>query len=117
MHDFCRILIIGNLYKHPNQQQPMPTKDQVIEVLKQIHDPEIQVDIWTMGLIRNVEIDNKTVNILMTLTTPTCPYGPMLLEEIRNRVKEEADAKEVDLEVTFEPPWEPSEELRMMLGV
>ena len=98
----------------------MPTtKEKVISVLKQIHDPEIQVDIWTMGLIYKIDVDQKTgnVNILMTLTTPTCPYGPMLLEEMKMRIKEEADANDVNLEVTFDPPWQPSEELRSMLGV
>lgn len=96
---------------------PMPTKEQVTEVLKQVHDPEIQMDVWTLGLIYEVDVKEDVVNILMTFTTPTCPYGPMLLEEIKMRVKEEAGAKEVNIEITFDPPWKPSEELRAMLGV
>jgi len=97
----------------------MLTKDSVINVLKQINDPEILVDVWTMGLIYTIEINEKkkVITITMTLTTPMCPYGPMLLEEIKARLKEETSAKEVILNLTFDPPWQPSEELRMMLGV
>ena len=97
----------------------MLTKDSVINVLKQINDPEILVDVWTMGLIYDIQINEKKkhITITMTLTTPMCPYGPMLLEEIKARLKEDTGAKEVTLNLTFDPPWQPSEELRMMLGV
>ncbi|HLC19867.1 MAG TPA: metal-sulfur cluster assembly factor [Candidatus Nanoarchaeia archaeon] len=95
----------------------MIDKEHVIETLKQVYDPEIQVDVWTLGLIYDIKIIEKKVHILMTFTTPMCPYGPMLLEEIKARVKEDTDAEEVEIEVTFEPPWQPSEDLRMMLGV
>ena len=94
----------------------MITKEQVIESLKQVYDPEIQVDVWTMGLIYDIKIEKNEVHIIMTLTTPMCPYGPMLLEEIKARIKEDTSA-EVQIDVTFDPPWQPSEELRMMLGV
>ncbi|HLC75282.1 MAG TPA: metal-sulfur cluster assembly factor [Candidatus Nanoarchaeia archaeon] len=92
------------------------TKDRVIETLKQVYDPEIQVDVWTMGLIYDIQVQGNAVRITMTLTTPMCPYGPMLLDEIKSRVKEDTGA-DVHIDVTFEPPWKPSEELRMMLGV
>ncbi len=98
----------------------MPTtKEKIIETLKQIYDPEIQLDIWTMGLIYKLDIDEKTnkIHVLMTLTSPMCPYGPMLLEEIKTRLKDEAEASEVTIDVTFTPPWKPSDELKMMLGV
>jgi metal-sulfur cluster biosynthetic enzyme len=95
------------------------TQQSVIESLKQVYDPEVQVDVWTMGLIYKITINTKdnTLHLLMTLTTPTCPYGPMLLEEIHMRLKEDTGAKDVQVEVTFDPPWQPSEELRAMLGV
>lgn len=95
----------------------MLTKEQVIETLKQVYDPEIQVDVWTMGLIYDIKVNDKNVHIIMTLTTPMCPYGPMLLEEVKARIKEDTDAEDVQIDVTFEPPWQPSEELRMILGV
>lgn len=95
------------------------TSEKVTSVLKQVYDPEIQIDVWSMGLIYKLDVNQKTgaVHILMTLTSPMCPYGPMLLEEIRTRLKDEADATDVTIEVTFDPPWKPSEELRAMLGV
>ena len=95
------------------------TKEKVIDVLKQVYDPEIQMDIWTMGLVYKVDVNVETgvVYILMTLTSPMCPYGQMLIEEVKTRVKGEAEATEVALDITFDPPWKPSDELRMMLGV
>lgn len=93
------------------------TTEQVIKILKHVNDPEIQLDVWTMGLIYDIKIEDKKVFIRMTLTTPACPYGPMLLEEVRTQVLEGTGAEAVDIEVTFEPPWQPSEELRATLGV
>jgi metal-sulfur cluster biosynthetic enzyme len=94
----------------------MVTKEQCVEVLKTVHDPEIQIDVWSMGLIYEITIKGNAVHVLMTLTTPTCPYGPMLLDEIKSRLHEDTGA-DVVIDVTFNPPWQPSEELRMMLGV
>jgi metal-sulfur cluster biosynthetic enzyme len=95
----------------------MPTKEDVIQTLKQVYDPEIQVDVWTMGLIYDITVKENNVHVLMTLTTPTCPYGPMLLDEIKMRIKEETGAGDVVVDVVFDPPWKPSDELRAMLGV
>ncbi|MCM2324842.1 MAG: metal-sulfur cluster assembly factor [Candidatus Woesearchaeota archaeon] len=96
----------------------MATKEDVMEVLKTVNDPELQMDVWTLGLIYEIEVKKESVKIIMTFTTPMCPYGPMLLDmiedAIKTRFKEIADVK---IDVTFEPPWEPSEELRMMFGV
>nr|MBI4156565.1 metal-sulfur cluster assembly factor [Candidatus Woesearchaeota archaeon] len=95
----------------------MATEDQVIEVLSKINDPEIQLDVYTLGLIYEVKaIDENNFYIKMTFTTPTCPYGPMLVEEIKTKIEEELKAK-VDIEITFNPPWQPSDELRSILGV
>ena len=95
----------------------MVTKEDVIEVLKKINDPEIMIDIWTLELIYNVDIEDGKVKIKMTFTSPMCPFGPQLVEEIKTKVSEIQGFKEVDVEVTFDPPWEPSQELRATLGV
>ena len=96
----------------------MATKEEVIKILERIDDPEIHLDIWTLGLIYNLEIDNDTVNIKMTYTTPLCPYGPELVEEVKRRIKEDVKGvKNVNVEVVMEPKWKPSEELRAILGV
>ena len=95
----------------------MPSKEEVIEVLKKVNDPEIGIDVYTLELIYDVKVEDGKAKILMTLTTPMCPYGPMLIEEIRARVRELKGVKEVEVEVTFDPPWQPSEQLRATLGV
>ena len=95
----------------------MPTKEDVFGILKKINDPEIGIDVYTLELIYDVKVNDDKVKILMTLTTPMCPYGPMLIDEIKSRVSEIKGIKEVDVEVTFDPPWQPSEQLRATLGV
>ena len=54
----------------------MVAKEQIIEALKEVYDPEIQYDIWSLGLVYNIEIERDRVKILMTFTSPMCPYGP-----------------------------------------
>jgi len=99
---------------------PMATKEQVIEALKKVYDPEIQYDIWSLGLIYNIEIEGSRVKILMTFTTPMCPYGPALLDDVRRHVSSVEGVGEVDVELTFNPVWDAdkmSEEARMALGI
>jgi len=95
----------------------MATKEEVTEILKKINDPEINIDIWTLELIYDVNVENDKVKIKMTFTSPMCPYGPMLVEEIKTKVREVQGVKEVEVDVVFDPPWKPSEELRATLGV
>lgn len=95
----------------------MTTKEQVIEKLKTVKDPEVDLDIYTMGLIYNIEIkNNNEINILMTYTTPLCPYGPALSEQVKLTMSE-LGFTNCNIEITFEPQWQPPEELRLMLGV
>lgn len=95
----------------------MATKDEVIEALKTVEDPEIFLDIWFLGLIYGIEIEEKRVAITMTFTSPMCPAGPMLIEQIKEVVKVLPDVETVDVTVTFSPPWEPSDEVKGMLGM
>ena len=98
----------------------MAEKEQVIEVLKKVYDPEIQYDIWSLGLIYNIEIENKKVKILMTFTSPMCPYGPALMDDVRRQVSSIDGVGEVQIELTFSPVWGPdkmTEEARMALGI
>lgn len=94
----------------------MITKDQIIEALKQCNDPELEMSVWFLGLIYDIEIGDGIVKIKMTFTTPFCPYGPHLLDMIKAKVKE-AGAKDVQIEVVFEPKWEPNEDVKMALGI
>jgi FeS assembly SUF system protein len=81
--------------------------DAVIETLKTIFDPEIPVNIYELGLIYEVKMDEDySVNILMTLTSPNCPVAESLPEEVRERVSDINGIKAVKVDITFEPPWD-----------
>ena len=92
-------------------------KQEIIEALKKVVDPELNIDIWTLKLVYNIDIKKENINIRMTFTSPFCPYGPMLLEDVKQKVKAVKPVKKVDIEVVFDPPWEPPEELKTMYGV
>ncbi len=95
----------------------MITKEILIEeVFKKYEDPELNIDVWTLGLIYEVKIEGKNVKVVLTFTSVMCPFGPQMVEDLKRMIFEQgADA--VSIEVTFTPPWTPSEELREMLGV
>ncbi len=91
-------------------------KEQLIEnVFKKYEDPEIHIDVWTLGLIYDIKIDGEKVDLLITFTSPFCPFGPQMVADLEELIKKEG-FKEVKIEVTFNPPWQPSEELKEMLG-
>ena len=87
----------------------MNIKEQVIKEIKKIYDPEIPVNIYELGLIYDINVDeNNNVKIKMTLTTPNCPVAESLPKEVKDSVKEIKDVKEVDLKLVWDPPWEKS---------
>ncbi|MEK6937384.1 MAG: iron-sulfur cluster assembly protein [Nanoarchaeota archaeon] len=93
-------------------------KEEIIEVMKKINDPELHIDIWTLKLIYNIEIKESLVDIRMTFTSPMCPYGPFLVDQIKNKIKESLNwVKEVKVEVVFEPLWQPTDEIKEILGI
>lgn len=96
----------------------MTMKEKITEVFKHTQDPELHIDIWTLGLIYGFELseDEEQLHVKMTFTTPLCPFGPQLIGELKQSLLM-LGLRVVDIEVTFDPPWEPSEELRSMLGV
>lgn len=92
----------------------------VITVLKTIYDPEIPVDIYELGLIYDIAIDNEgEVRISMTLTSPSCPVAESLPAEVEQKVKSVEAVKDAKVEITFDPPWDKdmmSEEAQLELG-
>lgn len=90
---------------------PLPKKEQIIEVLKPIHDPEIRIGIVDLGLIYDVlpDEDNNKVIVKMTLTTPACPYGEMLLSMVHRAVEEMDGVEAVEVKLVWDPPWDPKE--------
>lgn len=87
----------------------MPTEEEVEEQLKEVIDPELDVNIVDLGLVREIEIEDDRVDILMTLTTPGCPLHSVFDEMVRQEVGGLTDVNEVDVELTFEPRWTPEE--------
>ena len=82
-------------------------KEKVIEVLNSIYDPEIPVNIWELGFIYKLEVNkNIVVYILMTLTAPNCPVAESLPMEVKTKVAMIPGVNKVEVEVTFDPPWE-----------
>ena len=99
---------------------PQPTKEAVIEKLKQVEDPEIRYNIVDLGLVYDVKIDKGMVVVDMTLTSPSCPVGPYIISEVENTVKKMADVTGVTVEIVWEPLWSPdrmSDEAKVALGV
>ena len=87
----------------------MELKDKVIAEIKKIYDPEIPVNIYELGLIYDIIVDDKNnVKIDMTLTSPNCPVAESLPNEVKESVKEIKEIKNVDLNLVWDPPWDKS---------
>jgi FeS assembly SUF system protein len=95
--------------------------EKIVRILKTIFDPEIPVDIYELGLIYDVFVnEDYEVKILMTLTTPNCPVAETLPLEVEEKVKSLNDVKSAEVEITFDPPWTQdlmSDEAKLELGM
>ncbi|MFZ5830884.1 MAG: metal-sulfur cluster assembly factor [Planctomycetota bacterium] len=99
-------------------------EDQILEAMRQVEDPELRVNIVDLGLIYGVgmdDADGKTnLQVVMTMTTPACPYGPELVQEVRDTLSGLEGVGTVDVQVTLSPPWTPdrmTDEARDELGL
>ena len=97
----------------------MIEKEKIEEKLKEVKDPELGIDVLTLGLVYDIKQDDDGIEILMTLTTPFCPFADQMIAEVEAKVTEliTEEGKTVRVELTFDPPWEASKELRDILGV
>lgn len=96
-----------------------PEKEEVFEALTNVIDPELGLDFVELGLVYDVEIEDATVNITFTLTTPACPIGPQVSEQMQEFVGELDGVDEVVPRMVFTPPWSPekmSEDAKFALG-
>ena len=94
--------------------------DKIVEKLKTVYDPEIPVDIYELGLIYDVKIDQKKVTLDMTLTSPHCPVAETLPMQVKRAVEEVSELDEVEVKIVWEPPWDKtkmSEAARLELGL
>ena len=97
----------------------MPTKHEVVEALRQVEDPELGMDIVELGLFYDADIEGSSVKVTHTLTSLGCPVGPMIQEDIDRVVREIPGVEDVQVELTFDPPWSPermSDDAKFILG-
>jgi len=94
---------------------------EVVGVLRNIYDPEIPVNVFDLGLIYEIDVDNEyMVKVTMTLTAPNCPMADDIVNEVKIKVAQIADVKGSDVNLVFEPPWDKSmmsEEAMLELGL
>jgi metal-sulfur cluster biosynthetic enzyme len=97
----------------------MPSVDDVKDALTNVIDPELGLDFMELGLVYDVEVDAGEVNVTFTLTSPGCPIGPQVTEQMKEYVGELDGVDEVHAKMTFSPPWTPdmmSEDAKFALG-
>ena len=97
----------------------VPTKDEVTEALRQVEDPELGMDIVDLGLVYEVEVEGPKAKVLYSLTSMGCPAGPLIAQDIDRTALEVPGVEEVELELTFDPPWTPdrmSDDAKFILG-
>jgi|TARA_Y100001949_G_C15983080_1_gene329266 FeS assembly SUF system protein len=103
-----------------NKIDPNLLGEKIVNELKQVYDPEIPVDVYELGLIYDVFINEANeVKILMTLTSPNCPVAESLPKEVEDKVKSLDEVKDAEVEITFDPPWTKdlmSDEAKLELG-
>ena len=90
----------------------MLTKDEVFEALHQVEDPELGMDIVELGLLYDAEIEGPKVKVIHSLTSMGCPAGPMIQEDIHRVVSELPGVDDVEIELTWDPPWTPERHAR-----
>ncbi len=86
----------------------MINKNDIIQILETCYDPEIPIDLWNLGLIYNIEMNNNHVDILMTLTTPGCTMAQVIADDIKLKLLGSNEIDTVKVEITFDPIWKPN---------
>ena len=97
----------------------MPTKDELVEALHGVEDPELGMDIVELGLLYDVEVEGPKVKVIHTLTSMGCPVGPMIQENIDQIARSMPEVEDVEVELTWDPPWSPekmSDDAKFILG-
>ena len=96
------------------------TRQKIVEVLRQIFDPELPVNIYDLGLIYGIQVDDLKANITMTLTSPHCPVAESMPQQVASAVRSLDEIDEAEVELTWDPPWHPdvlSDEVKLELGI
>ena len=98
----------------------MVSKEEIVTVLKDCYDPEIPINIWDLGLVYDINVEDGNVGIKMTLTAPGCAMGGMIADEVKTKVKAMQGVKDTKVELVWDPPWSPdkmSEEAKAQMGI
>ncbi len=85
----------------------MITQDQIIEAIKKVHDPEIPVNVWDLGLIYNIDIQGSDVQIKMSLTSEGCPSARQIPDDVRTSIAKIPGVSNINVEIVWEPKWAP----------
>lgn len=103
-----------------NQEEKLQIQERIVDVLKTVYDPEIPVDIWNLGMIYKIEVnDDGTVDLDMTFTAPNCPVADFIVEDVRTKLESVEGVKAANINLVFEPVWDQSmmsEEAKVELG-
>jgi metal-sulfur cluster biosynthetic enzyme len=97
----------------------MATREEVLEILRTVEDPELGMDIVDLGLVYEAEVEDSKAKVLYSLTSMGCPAGPLIAQDIDAAVRQVEGIEDVELELTFDPPWTPdrmSDDAKFILG-
>ena len=102
------------------QEEKTRIEERIVDVLKTVYDPEIPVDIWNLGMIYKIDVqEDGTVDVDMTLTAPSCPAADFILEDVRTKIESVDGVTGANINLVFDPVWDQSmmsEEARVELG-
>lgn len=112
----------GNTGKAPEKTEgKTPTADDIRDILRAVLDPEIRLSIVDLGLVYGVDFKDGNCDIKLTLTSPACPYGPMMIDQVNFVASRIPGVKSCKIDVVWDPPWDPrtmaSDEVKLMLGL
>ena len=97
----------------------MATKEEVLEILRTVEDPELGMDVVDLGLVYEVEVEDSKAKVLYSLTSMGCPAGPLIAGDMDGAIRQVEGIEDVELELTFDPPWTPdrmSDDAKFILG-
>ena len=102
------------------QEEKTKIEERIVDVLKTVYDPEIPVNIWDLGMIYKIDVqEDGNVNVDMTFTAPNCPAADFILEDVRTKIESVEEVNTANINLVFEPAWDQSmmsEEARVELG-
>jgi metal-sulfur cluster biosynthetic enzyme len=97
----------------------MASKEEVVEILRTVEDPELGMDVVDLGLVYEVDVEDSKARVIYSLTSMGCPAGPLIAQDMEGAIRQVEGIEDVELELTFDPPWTPdkmSDDAKFILG-